>query len=121
MKETTFKEEVGQEGDLDQWMDEIRPVQALPGGKGIVGAIHPPQNVETKFGNRKACQVIINGSDGNTINTRLFLPEQYPVISPKSNLSKLLKHYGCKNLRELKGKEVQVEEVGEMMWNIKFE
>ena len=116
MKSETFVEE-----DLDSWMDDAKGQSALPGGKGIVAAIHPPVPIVTKFGNRKACQVVINGKDGSTINTRLFLPEQFPMLSPKCNLAKILKYYGCTGFRDLIGKEVEVEEVGEMLWNIKFE
>ena len=116
MKSETFKE-----GDLDKWMDEVRAQAPLPGGKGVISVIHPPLDIETKFGKRKVCQVIINGKDGNTINTRLFLPEQFPVLSPKCNLSKILNYYKCDSFKDLIGKEVEVVEVGDMMWNIKFE
>ena len=97
--------------DINKWMDEAKPPQALPGGKGVVGAIHPPLDIDTKHGK----------SDGNTINVRLFLPEQFPLLHPKSNLAKILARYGCVSLRELIGKEVDVVEVGEMLWNIKVE
>ena len=109
------------EEDINKWMDDAKPPQPLPGGKGVIGAIHPPIDVETKHGNRKVCQVVINGKDGNTINVRLFLPEQFPLLHPKSNLAKILARYGCVSLRELIGKEVDVVEVGEMLWNIKVE
>lgn len=109
------------EENLDNWMDEVRAQGPLPGGKGVIAAIHPPVDVETKFGKRKVCQVVINGSDGNTINTRLFLPEQFPMLSPKSNLAKLMNYYDCVKFSDLIGKEVEVVEVGDMMWNIKFE
>ena len=111
------------EENLNEWMDDVRSQQALPGGKGVIGAIHPPKPTKTEFGDRKVCQVIINGKDGNTINVRLFLPEQFPILSPNSNLAKILAYYKCNSFKDLIGKEVEVEEVKgkEMMWNIKFE
>jgi len=107
--------------DMNKWMDNIKAPSDLPGGKGMVTAIHPPQPITTKFGERKACQVVINGSDGSVINTKLFLPQAFPLLHPKSNLAKILKYYGCMELRDLIGKEVVVEKVGDMLWNIKAE
>lgn len=91
----------------------------LPDSKGIVSAIQSPVSVTTKFGNKQVSQVVIQGSDGSTINCRLFLPDQFPQIHPKSSIGKILAKYGCKSLTELIGKEVEVVEVGDMMWNIK--
>ena len=78
------------EENINAWMDEVTAPQALPQGKGIVQAIHPPEVVETKFGKRGVTQVVINGSDGSTINVKLFLPQQFPMIHPKSNLAKIM-------------------------------
>jgi len=105
--------------DLNAWMDEIKTPQALPGGKGKVVAIHTPEVTETKFGNRGVMQVVIEGSDGSTINVKVFLPAQFPLVHPKSNLAKIMAQYGCKQLRDLLGKEVEVVEVGNMLWKIK--
>lgn len=109
------------EENLNKWMDDVKISvdQPLPGGKGIIGAIHEPQSIETKYGKRMAMQVVINGSDSSTINTKLFLPEQFPMIHPKSNLGKIMAQCGCSELRELIGKEVEVLQVGEGLWKIK--
>lgn len=118
MKETDITNELEQT-KVDSWMDGAKVYSGLPGGKGVVGSIHPPLPVETKFGKKYKCQVVINGSDGNTINVGLFLPDQFPLLHPKSNISLILEKYGCNELRELVGKEVEVEESGDMMWKIR--
>ena len=107
--------------NLNTWMDEARLPSDLPGGKGIVSTIQAPKPIETKFGSRKACQIVLTGSDGSQVNTKLFLPEQFPMIHPKSNLGKMLAKYGCKKLQELIGKEVDVISTGDMMWKISTE
>lgn len=110
------------EEDLNNWMNDIdTAVAALPGGKGIVSAIQPPHTVETKFGVRKALYVVIQGSDNSTISVKVFLPEAYPKVHPKSNLAKIMAYYGCEKLQELLGKEVKVSEVGEGLWKIDSE
>ena len=63
----------------------------------------------------------VTGSDNSVINLGLFLPQNFPAIHPKSNIAKIMAYNGCKELRELIGKEVEVEEVGEMMWKLKGE
>lgn len=107
--------------DVNAWMDEIKGSKALPNGRGKVVTIQPPVDIETKFGTRKKLSVIIEGSDGSSINVGLFLPEAYPNIHPKSNLAKLLKTYECNTLKDLIGKEVLVDEHGEGMWKIRIE
>ena len=109
------------ENDINGWMDEIVGAKALPNGRGVVSAIQPPVDVETKFGTRKKVSVIINGSDGSTINVGLFLPQNFPSVHPKSNLAKLMNTYECGTLKELIGKEVLVDEHGEGMWKIRVE
>lgn len=106
--------------DLDLWMDDISSPKPLPENKGIVQVVHKPVEVETKFGKRKKMSIVINGADGTTVYVNLFLPETFPMVHPKSNLAKILAKYGCKSLRELVGKEVEVVETGEYMWNIKI-
>ena len=108
-----------QKGEINDWMKEVKAPSPLPNGKGIVKAIHPPQPIETKYGKRFVSQVVIEGSDNSVINVRLFLPAQFPLLHPKSNLAKILAYNGCTGLLELIGKEVEVEEVGDMMWNLK--
>ena len=105
--------------NIKDWMDEVKVnASALPDGKGIVAAIYEPEDQATKYGDKKIIQIVINGSDGSTVHTKLFLPPQFPELHPKCNLSKILKHYGCKTLKELIGKEVKVVKVGDMMWKI---
>ncbi len=118
-----MKSEYVEVKDISNWMNDVKvsTSQALPGGKGKIVAIHEPQPIDTKFGKRMTMQVVINGSDGSTINTRLFLPQQFPMIHPKSNLGKIMAQNGCKELKELLGKEVEVVQVGDMLWNIKTE
>lgn len=105
--------------NMNDWMTDAGLPKALPKNKGIVSAIHAPKEVTTKFGIRKKSQVVIQGSDGSTINVGLFLPQGFPYISPKSNLGKIMALHGCTKLQELIGKEVEVVEVGEMLWNLK--
>ena len=107
--------------NINKWMEEARLPSDLPGGKGIVSTIQVPGDMETKFGTRKVSQVVITGSDGSQINIKLFLPQQFPMIHPKSNLGKILARYGCKSLQELIGKEVDVVSAGDMLWNLKVE
>ncbi|KKK83548.1 hypothetical protein LCGC14_2792230, partial [marine sediment metagenome] len=72
--------------DITKWMDDVKIGGAdLPGGKGIVNAIRPPVLKETRFGPRKMSQIVIDGSDGSTIYVNLFLPQQFPMVHPKSN------------------------------------
>ena len=105
--------------DINAWMKDVVLNQALPEGKGIVKAIHPPVLKETKFGTRKVSQVVVEGSDGSVINIQVFLPQQFPLVHPKSRLAKILQQYGCNSLIELLGKQVEVEEVGDMIWKFK--
>ena len=108
--------------DLNAWMGDITTgIMTLPGNKGKVTAIQPPHPVDTKFGTRKAVYVIIEGSDGSIINVSVFLPQNFPLVHPKSNLAKIMAYYGCEKLEELLGKEVEVEKVGDMLWKIKIE
>ncbi len=108
--------------DLNDWMKGIKvTASGLPDSKGIVVAIYEPQGVKTRFGDKKAMQVVINGKDGSTVHSKLFVPEKFPAINPKSGLAKLLKHYGCNELIELIGKEVEVEQIGDFLWKIKDE
>ena len=112
-------EDLNDNKPLDGWMDNVSTPQALPGGKGTIATIQAPVEVETRFGKRYKCQVVIDGSDGSTINVGLFLPMQFPILHPKSTLAKILHRYSCNNLRELIGKEVEVIEVGDMLWKIR--
>ena len=109
--------------NVNSWMTgvKVQTSQALPGGKGKIVAIHEPEQIETKFGKRMKSQIVIKGSDGSTINTSLFYPQQFPLIHPKSNLGKLMAKYDCKELKDLIGEEVEVLETGEMQWRIKVE
>lgn len=121
-KRESIKKMTQDDANINAWMDDISTGQTvLPGGKGKVTAIQPPHEVETKFGNRKAIYVIIEGSDGSVINVKVFLPQNYPKIHPKSNLARIMDAYGCEKLQDLIGKEVVVEEVGDMLWKIKIE
>ena len=118
MEEKTVEPE-----DISAWMDnvQVQTSQALPEGKGKSVAVHQHEQMETKFGKRWTMHIVIEGSDSSIINTKLFLPQQFPMIHPKSNLGKIMAYTGCKELRELIGKEVEVEEVGDMLWKRKAE
>jgi hypothetical protein len=105
--------------NINKWMEDVKLGEPLPESKGVVKAIHPPTDIKTKYGERKKCQVIIEGSNGTVVNTNLILPQQFPLLHPKSTLAKILLKYNCKELKELLGKEVEVVEVDEMLWNIK--
>jgi len=106
------------EKDINDWMQGAKLNQALPEGKGVVAAIHPPKEVETRHGKTKRSQIVINGSDGSTIHVNLFLPKGFPFISSKSTLGKILAYYDCNEIVELIGKTVEVEQDGDF-WNIK--
>ena len=106
---------------LDNWLTRVQVSADLPDQKGKVVAIHMPEVTETKYGNRGFTQVVIEGKDGSVVNVRLFLPAQFPMVHPKSNLAKIMRYYGCKVLNELIGKEVEVVSVGEGLWKIKAE
>lgn len=95
--------------------------KGLPGDVGVVATIQPPVQVPTKYGERYSCQVVINGKDGSTMNTKIFLPEHFPNIHPKSNLGKMLTKYGCNEFSELIGKEVELFEAREGLWSIKID
>lgn len=109
--------------NMNAWMDgfKVSTSQALPSGKGIIAEIHEPKQIETKFGKRNKVQFVINGSDGSTIHVGMFLPQQFPMVHPKSNLGKIMALHSCKGLKDLLGKEVEVIETGDMMWKIKVE
>jgi len=109
------------DSSLDNWLTHVTLSGELPDGKGTVVAINTPEVTETKFGRRGFTQVEVQGKDGSIVNVRLFLPQQFPMIHPKSNLAKIMRRYGCKTLNELIGKEVEVIAVGDALWKIKAE
>lgn len=109
------------EDNLNEWMSDIKYNKALPNGRGVVKAIKHPEPKKTRFGDRKICEVVIEGSDNSVISVALFLPPQFPFVNSKSNLAKILQHYGCNELIQLIGKTVEVEQVGDMLWKIKAE
>jgi len=110
-----------QQKEVGDWAKGVKVNTGLPGGKGTVKAIHEPKPIKTKFGDRFASQIVIDGTDGSTINVQLFLPQQFPLVHPKSGLARIMKHYGCIELLDLLGKEVEVLEVGDMLWKIKVD
>lgn len=114
MKVTEYKEE----GNLNSWMDNVVTNSALPDNKGKITTIQEPQKTNTKYGERYYCQFVIEGEDGSVINTKVFLPENFPYIHPKSNMGKILDKYGCKKFSELIGTEVKVYEKSAGLWNI---
>ena len=116
-----IEKEVEVGSNMDAWMDKVTGSKALPGGKGIVATIHAPEMIKTSFGDRQKCQVIINGSDGSTINVGLFLPQNFPMLHPKSNLAKILAFYECPTMKDLIGKEVMVDEASEGIWKIRMQ
>ena len=105
--------------NLDNWLTHVTLSGELPDGKGTVVSINMPEVTETRFGRRGFTQVEVQGKDGSLVNIRLFLPAQFPMVHPKSNLAKIMRRYGCNTLQELIGKEVKVEAVGDSMWKIK--
>lgn len=117
MKFTEFKEDK-EESNLNSWMDNVVSNTSLPNNKGVIAKIQAPQKITTKYGERYSCQFVINGKDGSTINVKVFLPEQFPYVHPKSNLGKMMKKYECKQFSELIGKEIEVIEPQEGMWKI---
>ena len=111
-----------EDGNINEWMNniEITTMQGLPNDRGVISAIHEPEPIKTKFGDRFKCNVVLNGSDGSTITVGLFLPEQFPQVHSKSNIGKLLAKYGCGEFKDLVGKEVEIESQGEGMWKLKI-
>lgn len=108
-----------EQAKLGDWAKDIKVSEGLPEGKGIIKAIHEPTQVETKYGKRWKCQVVIDGKDKSTINVGLFLPAQFPLLNPTCNLAKIMAQNGCKELKDLLGKEVEVIEIQEGFWKIK--
>lgn len=95
--------------DMD-WLDNVKAPVELSEKKGSVKRIMQPREVQTKdYGKRKIIEIIIEGKEGEVIATE-FLPAQFPLLTPNSNLGKIMKKYGCKNLKELIGKEVELTE-----------
>ena len=109
-----------QQPGLNDWMEHVRVSGAdLPNDKGKIVSIHTPTPKETKFGNRMVSQIVIEGSDGSTVSVNLFLPQQFPLVHPESNLAKIMRAYGCVELKQLIGKEVGVIAQAPGIWKIK--
>lgn len=93
--------------DMD-WLDSVKAPIELAELKGTVTRILQPREVETKdYGKRKLIELVIQGKEGEVIASE-FLPDQFPLLTPNSNLGKILKKYSCGSLRELIGKEVEL-------------
>lgn len=105
----------------ESWMEGVSVINdALLNDKGVVKELQEPVEVETKFGMRKATTAIIEGEDGVSIQIRLFLPPQFPMLHIKSTMAKILRQYDCEGLDDLIGKEVEVIQVNER-WQIKVQ
>ena len=107
--------------DIKNWMDDVKLNLPLVGGKGVITAIQQPAVAKTKFGDRKYIVFLIEDAEHSQINTAVFLPPNFPAVHPKSTFAKIMRKYGCKRVNELIGKEVEVEEVGDMIWKIKVD
>ncbi len=108
--------------ESDSWMQGLGIISdELPESRGTVVKMKEPASIETRFGMRKMMQVEVKGSDDSVASVQVFLPQQFPMIHPKSNLAKIMYYYGCKELQELLGKEVELIRVGQSMWKIKCE
>ena len=106
---------------LDGWLDNVKAPIKLSELKGKVNKIMEPQEVQTKeWGKRKIIEFIIEGKEGEVIVTE-FLPRQFPIISPTSNLGKIMTKYECLCLRDLIGKEVELVEGKQERLKIKKE
>lgn len=93
--------------DLD-WMDNVKAPVEVEATKGVVQEIREPRIVETKdYGKRKIIELTVACPEGSVIVSE-FLPSQFPILTPSSNLGKVLKKYKCKSLRNLIGMEVEV-------------
>ena len=104
------------------WMDDVKVTKSeIPGNKGIVENIEEPHPVTTRFGERDVCTINVKGSDGTILNVSLFLPQQFPMVHPKSNLGKILNKYGCEGMKDLINKEVELVSTGEGLWKVKVD
>jgi hypothetical protein len=78
--------------------------------EGEVTNIGEPELIETKFGNTYRIPITVD-IRGSEIQIGVFVREksiQRGLFHPRSNIYKLLVKYGCKKLKELVGKKVQV-------------
>lgn len=78
--------------------------------KGEVKEIGEPEEIETKFGKSYRVPVIVKVGD-TEIETSVFVRDnsvKRGVFNPRSNVYKLLTRYGCKKLKELIGKQVEL-------------
>lgn len=95
--------------DID-WLDNVKAPVDLKEMKGEVIKILQPREIETeKYGKRKLIEIIVKGEEGEVIATE-FLPQQFPLIAKGSNLGKIMKKYELNTLKDLLGKEVELEE-----------
>ena len=79
--------------------------------KGVVKEILKPEKVETRFGVSYRIPIVVQlGKDKETVVSVLVREKtlQRGIVHPRSNLYKLLKKYGCKKLKDLIGKEVEL-------------
>jgi len=98
--------------DLD-WLNNVKAPAELTEMKGTVARILQPREVKTKdYGVRKIIEFVIECREGQVIAAE-FLPDQFPVLTLRSNLGKILRKYKCRTLRDLLGKEVELETSGQ--------
>jgi hypothetical protein len=78
--------------------------------EGVVKEIGEPEQIETKFGPTYRIPIVVE-IRGNEQEIGVFVREksiERGVFHPRSNVYKLLVKYGCKKLKELVGKKVQI-------------
>jgi len=109
MKQMEVERSTKQPGESNGWLDNVKAPVELTELKGKVVQIMEPREVQTKdYGKRKVMEIVIEAREGEVSVTE-FLPARFPRMSPFSNLGKIMKKYGCKTLKELIGKEVELE------------
>jgi hypothetical protein len=79
--------------------------------KGVVKDVGEVTEVNTKFGKSYRVPLTVELIDGRNIEVSIFLRDKTLVLgkaNPRSNLFKILETYGCKKLKDLLGKAVNV-------------
>jgi hypothetical protein len=79
--------------------------------KGTVVDIGEVTEVNTKFGKSYRIPLIVELIDNRRIEVSVFVREKTLIIgkaNPRSNLFKILETYGCKTIKDLLGKLVNV-------------
>ena len=110
------KNKMEEQKDMD-WLDNVKAPPEVQEMTGVVQEIRQPREVETSYGKRKLIEFVVAGQDGMVTATE-YAGSAFPIVTPNSNLGKIMKRYGCKTLRQLLGKEVKLRLLRGSFWKI---